>query len=351
MGRLRRASRRDRRSRTPGKLKLPEQYASSDDPLAALQRSTIEASYAHVGVDIEDGANTSGVSVGIVDSTLDPPDDLSIDVRRSNDCRPEAVGTTDDSAAAHGKTVTRIVAAAAPDAAYSLYRAVDGVDAGGGEYGVGDLLPAIHAAVADGVDVLNVSVGVDSRYGGQFSYERAVEDATEQGTTLVAAAGNEGSANRVCYPALAEGAISVAGCVVRCDRPVGDHVRDARLWLGDPRAHDGPYCSRRGCSSRTDCHSDHRSVGWWVGNVPPDGDDPTVAAPCYAVVTDGIEKEGHGTSFAAPVVTGVLARLTARRAELSSGSELAERLRDVGENIGYDHLNEFQRVLFRNPRS
>lgn len=253
----------------------------------------------------------------------------------------------------HGHSVARIIQRAAPDATYNFYQAIPGVDDAASEYRVGDLIPSIEQAVRDSVDVLNVSAGVDGKYSAELSYGRAVTTAVEAGVTIIAAAGNRDRVDRLCYPARASGVVAVGGCLVRCRRPnVDGHLRDRRIWTGSPENHDGPYCSAHGCTRRTGCKEARKRRGWWTENVEPHGEKPEVAAPCYSILHERyIEdpKEGHGTSFAAPIVTGSLARSMAARELQYAGEDLSEFLRAEGTDLGVDYEQQYQRVMFRNP--
>lgn len=238
--------RRGRWSGADGKLIVPEGYESADDPVAALRETVIEANYEHVGTNLSDARDTSGVRIGIADTASSPPTDFGGDVATCADCRPERVQQMEHDPL-HGHSVARIIQRAAPDATYNFYQAIPGVDDAASEYRVGDLIPSIEQAVRDSVDVLNVSAGVDGKYSAELSYARAVTTAVEAGVTIIAAAGNRDRVDRLCYPARASGVVAVGGCLVRCRRPnVDGHLRDRRIWTGSPENHDGPYCSAHG---------------------------------------------------------------------------------------------------------
>lgn len=86
----------------------------------------------------------------------------------------------------------------APDARLAVYKACwtapDPRDDG---CATADLVTAIDRATADGVDVLNLSVGGPARVD---TVERALLGATEAGVTVVAAAGNDGNRRYAAHP-------------------------------------------------------------------------------------------------------------------------------------------------------
>ncbi len=102
----------------------------------------------------------------------------------------------------HGTMVAGIARLAAPGAEIMPLRVFDG-------YGHGhlyDIIRAIHFAVKEGADVINMSFSTpsDSR-----ELERAIEYATHRGVTCVAAVGNQGQQVLV-YPAAYEKSLGIA---------------------------------------------------------------------------------------------------------------------------------------------
>lgn len=342
----------ERGATADGKLTLPEWYESVDQPVSTLRETVIDSSYAHVGTDLSAATDTSEIRVGIADSAASPPDGFCGDVHNCVDCRPEGVRGMDHDPL-HGHTVARILSHGAPDATYCFYHTIPGVEDAAEEYDPGDLIPAIRQAVHDSVDVLNVSAGVDGKYSALMSYERAVEEAVESGVSIVAAAGNDELVDRLCYPARMPDVVSVGGCIVRCKRPkIDEHLSDRRIWTVSPERHDGPYCSSRGCSSRHQCDRAYQEPKWWVGNVEPYGQKPDVAAPCYSILDEQYTepRDGHGTSFAAPVVSGSLVRLLGSDTLCVDGPDIVGKLRAEGTDLGVSHEHQHQRIMFRNPR-
>lgn len=336
-----------------GKLTIPEWYSSASEPADALREAVIEASYAHVGTNLSVPVDTSDLRVGIADSAASPPEGFSADVGSCIECRPEGVRDTGHDPL-HGHTVTRILVQGAPGATYCFYHTIPGIEDAAKEYEPGDLLPAIRQAVDDSIDLLNISAGVDGKYSARLSYERAVQRAAESGVLIVAAAGNEETVDRLCYPARMPQVVAVGGCVVRCQRPkVDEHLNDKRIWTRSPERHDGPYCSSQGCSERHECDQRYQQSSWWVGNVESHGRKPDVVAPCYSILDEQYTetaKDGYGTSFAAPVVSGSLVRLLSSGTLSADDTDLIGTLRAEGTDLGMSHEHRHQRIMFRNPR-
>ena len=142
-----------------------------------------------------------------------------------------------DDTSAHGTAVAEIIHDIAPDARLHLRRFR--TDA--------ELVAATEALSADGVQVLNASVGFDNLWpsDGTSPWSVAARDAVDAGVAWVAAAGNEG--RRYIVGPLADddgdGVYTIGGAgsfpvgpgpvwlVLRWDEPMGGATRDLRLVL------------------------------------------------------------------------------------------------------------------------
>jgi len=82
-------------------------------------------------------------------------------------------------------------------------------DSGSGSFA--DIADGIVHAVNNGADVINMSLGVDARYGltSDAIMDPALDLAYQQGVTVVAAAGNDGYRRNVSYPAIYPSVIAV----------------------------------------------------------------------------------------------------------------------------------------------
>jgi hypothetical protein len=142
-------------------------------------------------------------------------------------------------AAGNAGTVARVrgqrlgtYAGVAPQARLAVYKACwTAPDPAHDGCATADLVSAIDAATADGVDVLNLSVGGPARPG---TVERALLGATEGGVVVVGAAGNVGRS-----PAAHDSPwVTTVGATT-------GPVRRGRVTLGDGTSFDGAMASAR----------------------------------------------------------------------------------------------------------
>lgn len=158
------------------------------------------------------GYKGQGVKVAVIDTGLQQNhEDLSNNALAGKNFVGGAAGTAfDTDNGTHGTHVAGIIAAddngkggvgIAPDAqvrGYCVFPASGGAN-------TSDLMRAINAAVADGNDIINMSVG-----GPMYSaaYEKVVQEAYKAGVAIFASAGNEDT-DAYSFPAVFNGAISV----------------------------------------------------------------------------------------------------------------------------------------------
>ena len=160
------------------------------------------------------GFTGEGIKVAVIDTGLQKNhEDLSANAENGRNFVGGAAGTelnTDNQT--HGTHVAGIIAAddngkggvgIAPDAkvrGYCVFSAGEGATANSG-----DTMRAINAAVEDGNDIINMSLG-GPMYNGD--YAKVVQDAYKKGVAIFAASGNEDT-NGNGFPASYPGAISV----------------------------------------------------------------------------------------------------------------------------------------------
>ncbi len=209
----------------------------------------------------------------------------------------------------HGTMVAGVIRLAAPTAKIMPLKVFDG----NGQADTSAIVRAIYYAVANGAGVINMSFSIS-----EFSAEamRAINYATEQGVTCVAAAGNQAS-DLLVYPAALGNVLGVAA---------------------------------------TD-NSDQRSA---FSNY---GDDlVSLAAPGEAIITlypGGGYAAGWGTSFSAPLVAGAAALLEelGDEAGLPAGEyyddleSLAHAAALPGQRLGYGRLDAHAAVVERSEES
>jgi subtilisin len=210
----------------------------------------------------------------------------------------------------HGTHVAGLIAAngphlrgVAPGVRLRAYRVFGANEEGASNYSIAK---AIDRAVADGCDILNLSLG-----GGPFDAltDEAIKDARARGVLCVIAAGNDGGP--VAWPgrhalAMAVSAIGVRGCWPR-DATQAEEV-------------ERPFGRRFG------------SEPCFVARFSNRGPEIDLAAPGVGIIstvpTDGIGVM-DGTSMACPLATGVLARRLAARPELVAHPRNAARADEI----------------------
>lgn len=171
-----------------------------------------------------------------------------------------------------GTTISGI-SGIAPRARVAAYKSCYTPLAAGGARGQGSCFPsdsiaAINAAVADGVDVINYSIG-----GSQTNFLDAVEvaffNAAAAGVFVSASAGNSGPANTVAH---------ISPWVATVGNSTHDRYTTANVTLGSGYVADGPSFQTAGLSSKP-------LISATDAGLP--GADATNLARCYGG-TDGV---------------------------------------------------------------
>ncbi|GAA3868370.1 type VII secretion-associated serine protease mycosin [Tessaracoccus defluvii] len=197
----------------------------------------------------------------------------------------------------------------APDVEVIAYRTLT-VVADGEEQREGDPLSAtieaVRLATAEGVDIINLSQTVVEDPALK-EYEAAIADAIEQGIVVVAAAGNAGAVRDRAYPAAFPGVISVGSSTQ------GDAGAQSSALVGN-----------------------NVTIGAPGENVV--GLRSSQAIDAAAVSNQAFELKGTGTSFATPIVSGVVALLLEyerRHGVDLSPAEVKERLVATADPPGH----------------
>lgn len=151
------------------------------------------------------GYTGKGVKIGIIDSGCDiNHKDLKIASHRDF----TGSGTAEDSTG-HGTHVAGIIAAqgnsygvigVAPDAEIHIYKALDGQKGS-----IKSVTSAISAAINDGMDIINMSLGATQ---GTKTLENLCKKAKDRGIVIVVASGNSGAEQKF-YPASYDECIAV----------------------------------------------------------------------------------------------------------------------------------------------
>jgi subtilisin family serine protease len=222
-----------------------------------------------------DGAS-AGVRVGLIDSGVDAdhPTFAGASIQQRGFAGPARVG-------AHGTAVASLIAGAqgaSPGATLYVADVYGGVPTGGGATAI---VAAVGWLVQSHARVINISlVGPNNR-----AVEAAVRAAIARGHVIVAAVGNDGPAAALLYPASYPGVIGVTGVDAR-NRVLPEAGRGAQVDFAAP----GSDFSAASLGGRT-----------------------TVI---------------RGTSYAAPIVAGLLARSAGNAA--GAQAALAREALDLG---------------------
>ena len=233
------------------------------------------------------------------------------------------IHSKDPDTTSHGTSVVNILSTYTPKSLFGFYRVVIDNEENPSYSAIRtrNLLNAMEDAMED-AHVLNLSLGTLHEDCNQrcrvCTYARK---AVENNTIVVAAMGNidreeeKNDENEDCgdqsvyCPALADEVITVGGYVPRCQSKITDSEDSSQLWATYEDDPIGPFCGGFDCSEEASC-GEHLLEQWWEGNVEPEGNKPDVLAPVLYPVDRGEEPPYFtGTSFAAPIVSGVIASI------------------------------------------
>lgn len=261
--------------------------------LPAIDLATADALQFFRGKD--PGADGSQVTVGILDTGCGPHPDLVIAGGRNTVVGEDAADYTDNDQ--HGTHVAGIVASKgaspagmaglAPMVSLRAYR----VFPRGGLASNYSIAKAIDSAVADGCDLINLSLG--SQGPADPATSSAIADARAAGVAVFCASGNDGLPS-VCQPA-ADARAAAVGCFGRTGLAPRGSVSAASLGLplGKP-----DKANRMANFSNHGLEIDLAGPGVGVVSTVPNGG--------WAVM--------DGTSMACPAVVGMVARLLSANA-------------------------------------
>lgn len=278
-----------------------------------------------------EGAGT-GVTVGVLDTGVGPHPDLVLDGGRNTVVGEDPSAFTDNGEH-HGTHVAGIIAArglppkgvrgVAPAVRLRSYRVFGKGASGASNYAIAK---AIDAAHEDGCDLINMSLGQQKPPGQLDASDEALvaalEDARGAGMLSVAAAGNDGR-QPVSFPALDPTCVAVSALGRK-----GTFPKDT-TETGDVAP---PY--------GTDKHDFVAAFS----NIGPELDLGAAGVGIISTVPEGYAVMS-GTSMAAPVATGLAARLLASRPDIRSqpreaarAAALAQALAASARSLGFAPL-------------
>jgi len=220
----------------------------------------------------------------------------------------------------HGTHVAGLIAAngahfrgVAPGTRLRVYRVFGAKEDGASNFAIAK---AIDRAVADGCDLLNLSLG-----GGPTDVltDEAIKDARSRGVLCVVAAGNDGGP--VAWPGRHTLAMAVSALGVRDQWPP-EATQSEEVERPFGRSFNGAPCFVARFSNRGP-EIDLAAPGLGIiSTLPPDS---------YGVM--------DGTSMACPVATGVLARRLARRPDIVAQARDTARADEIERLALTDNLS------------
>lgn len=211
------------------------------------------------------------IHVGVVDSVLPDADRFDGSTFRI-ERREDFVAPDEEDTSGHGSRVFDTLQFCSPESSFSFYRVI--VKDPERETGVAkrsNVVEAIDTAARDGVDILNLSLGIchaeeDGHDCGELcriadGARLAIE---EEELTIIAATGNDWNADAVTCPALVSRVIGVGGYASVCTNDLDTSGQSSQYWVDAGQLY-GPFCGQRGCQSEA-CDA-YRSHVPWENNV------------------------------------------------------------------------------------
>ncbi|WP_049936400.1 S8 family serine peptidase [Haloplanus natans] len=209
---------------------------------------------------------------------------------------------------------------------------------------------AIGQAIDDGIDVVNLSLGRLHTFCQKCVFDGPIAALHRNDTSVVAAIGNEHANRRyehVLCPALTEETISVGGVTNACLGSVERVINDRRIWVDTediesvPYDRQGPYCSFKGCEvGSNDCQNNRTEIPY-EHNIQSYRGNPELLAPAqkpdFADRSEGQAAFAMGTSFAAPIVAGVVARLRSMDTTATVSDRVRSAVLSGSDTVYTDH--------------
>lgn len=264
------------------------------------------------------GGKGKGVKIAVVDGGASLPKDPFVRYCL-NYVNGEDPKDASDNGTGHGTHVAGIIKRVAPEAEIRIYR-VCGENSRFAEETA--IAKAMRDAIADGCDLINLSIGQESE---PLAITRQVRRARSLGCVVVAAAGNRWG-SPVEYPARTQGVVAVSACGVSSAAPESAVMDD--ISAAPPGHANGVYFAQ-------------------FSNV---GDEIDLIAPGVAILSQVSPVEigcMDGTSMACPAIIGLAARLLSSMPTLllaerdqQRSDDLISALLEKAEELGFGRQHE-----------
>jgi subtilisin len=276
---------------------------SGESPVLRMKLEAIAAGHSDAVSILTSAAQpTDGtdVRVAVIDSGASLPPGFPV-VAGKNFVDGEDPDDVSDNGTGHGSHVAGIIHRLAPAATLRIYRVCGADEVLANELAISR---AIRHAVDENCDLINISMGMDSE---PLSISREIRRARAQGVVVIAATGNDWG-GEVAWPARTASVLAVTACGDVTAAPKGAIAEDIKET---PPSHQGTAFLAR------------------FSNYGPEVD---FIAPGVAIVSNVSPDElgaMDGTSMAAPVMAGLVARLLSRDEALLNSEHTQQRSDDI----------------------
>ena len=241
------------------------------------------------------------------------------------------------------------------NAHFSTFQAINKGEDENAVYGGnrGETVQAIADATEADVDVLNISAGIPHECGGRCILSREAKLAAEiDNVCIVAAIGNQDNETvekeGVNCPALLDSVIGVGGYVPTCEADIDRGKQSSQWWLENGNI-IGPFCGQTGdCCSDEICETNRKEEPW-KANVSFHNAAPDVLAPVIDINGSSLSEMTFqvGTSFAAPIISALLARMLGELDEIPSVDKIQKSIRLTGKQLDESDLIKMDETAAR----
>lgn len=255
----------------------------------------------------------------------------------------------------HGSDVLSTISMLAYNSHFSTFQAINKEEVENAVYGGnrGAVVDAIADAVDAEVDIVNISAGIPHECGGHCLLGREAKLAAEiDNLCIVAATGNQDNKTverqGVNCPALIDSVIGVGGYVPVCSADI-DRSKQSNQWWLENGDIIGPFCGQNGdCCTDESCETNRKEIPW-KANVSFHNTAPDVLAPVIDINGTSLSEMTFqtGTSFAAPIISALLARIMGELDEIPSVEDIQKAIRLTGNQLDESDLIKMDETATR----